>query len=71
MGAGVVIYFHDIVESSGGLIAAFTAGAFIYIAATDLIPELHKTSNPARRAIELISFLIGIILMFLLTFLEV
>lgn len=70
LGAGIVLYFHDVVEASGALIAAFTAGAFIYIAATDLIPELHKTSDPKRRTIELISFLIGIILMFLLTFLE-
>ncbi|MBX9765408.1 ZIP family metal transporter [Patescibacteria group bacterium] len=71
LGAGIVLVFHDVFEATGALIAAFTAGAFIYIAATDLIPELHKTTDKKRRAIELASFIIGILLMFLLTFLEI
>lgn len=70
LGAGIVLLFHDSFESFGALIAAFTAGAFIYIAATDLIPELHKTTDRKRRTIELVSFIIGIMLMFLLTYLE-
>lgn len=70
LGAGIVFLFHNSFESFGALIAAFTAGAFIYIAATDLIPELHKTSDMKKRAIELISFIIGILLMYLLTYLE-
>lgn len=70
LGAGIVLMFHDSFESFGAIIAAFTAGAFIYIAATDLIPELHKTTDRKKRAIELVSFIIGILLMFLLTYLE-
>jgi zinc and cadmium transporter len=70
-GAGIVLVFHNSFESFGALIAAFTAGAFIYIAATDLIPELHKTTNRKRRAIELLSFIIGILIMFALTYLEI
>lgn len=70
LGAGIVLMFHDSFESFGALVAAFTAGAFIYIAATDLIPELHKTTDRKKRALELVSFIIGILLMFLLTYLE-
>ena len=70
LGAGIVLVLHDSFESFGAIIVAFTAGAFIYIAATDLIPELHKTSDRKKRTIELVSFIIGILLMFLLTYLE-
>ncbi|MBY0539626.1 ZIP family metal transporter [Patescibacteria group bacterium] len=70
LGAFIVFGLHGVFESVEGLITAFTAGAFIYIAATDLIPELHKTNDPRRGALELLSFIIGILLMFLLTYLE-
>src|SRR3989344_3535384 len=43
LGAGLLLFLHAAFESVGAFAAAFTAGAFIYIAATDLIPELHKT----------------------------
>jgi zinc and cadmium transporter len=71
IGAGIVLLLHESFQAFGAIVAAFTAGAFIYIAATDLIPELHKTTDRTRRAIELISFLIGITLMFLLTYLVI
>lgn len=71
IGAGIVLLLHDSFETFGALIVAFTAGAFIYIAATDLIPELHKSNDRKKRFLELVSFLVGIGLMFLLTFLEV
>jgi zinc and cadmium transporter len=70
LGAFIVFALNDILGSLGAIVAAFTAGAFIYIAATDLIPELHKTNDPKRGALELLSFVIGIVLMFLLTYLE-
>lgn len=69
-GAGLVLITHTTFESFESLIAAFTAGAFIYIAATDLVPELQKTKDPKRSALELTAFIAGIGLMLLLTFLE-
>lgn len=50
--------------------AAFTAGAFIYIAAADLVPELHETKHPGRSAVQFIAMLVGIALMFALLALE-
>ncbi len=40
---------------------AFTAGAFIYIAGTDLLPELHKEEERSKSVIQLAAMLIGIV----------
>jgi zinc and cadmium transporter len=41
----------------------FAAGGFIYIAATDLMPELHKKYQPSESVAQLVAILIGIGLM--------
>lgn len=41
----------------------FTAGGFIYIALVDMIPELHKKAKGGKIAIQLITILIGLFLM--------
>jgi zinc and cadmium transporter len=50
--------------------SALTAGAFIYIAGSDLVPELHKTASPARSAAQVVSIIFGFALMYLLTLTE-
>jgi len=42
-----------------------TAGGFIYIAACDLIPEIHKQKNQKRSAFSVLAFLCGILFIFL------
>lgn len=71
LGAALVLLLNDSLESLGAYAAAFTAGAFIYLAAADLVPELHKTTAGRRSVLEFLAFVIGIGLMFALTFLEV
>ncbi|UZE94081.1 MAG: ZIP family metal transporter [Candidatus Pacearchaeota archaeon] len=44
----------------------FAAGGFIYIAATDLIPELHKRIKISESLLQLIFILVGLALMWLL-----
>lgn len=44
-------------------ILAFTAGSFIYIATTDLIPELHKENSTKNSILETTFLILGIILM--------
>jgi zinc and cadmium transporter len=44
----------------------FTAGGFIYIAGSDLIPELKKEVGLRRSAVQLLAILLGISLMLLL-----
>lgn len=46
------------------LLTALTAGGFIYIAASDLIPELHKESKFLKSLIAFLCFFSGVALMF-------
>ena len=48
----------------------FTAGGFIYIAGSDLIPELHKETAVSKSIVQLISILVGFGVMFALLLLE-
>ena len=43
-----------------------TAGGFIYIAGSDLVPELHKERRPMQAAVQLVAIGVGIGLMILL-----
>ena len=52
------------------LFIPFAAGAFLYIAGADLIPELHKDSSPKTSFLQLLFFLIGIAVMYLLLSVE-
>ena len=57
-------------EAVTGLVLPITAGGFIYIAGSDLIPELHKESKRSAIVIQLIAMFIGAGLMFLVKLLE-
>lgn len=46
----------------------FTAGGFIYIAGSDLIPELQKECAPSKSFFQLIALVLGIGVMVALTF---
>ena len=44
----------------------FAAGNFLYIAASDLIPEIKEQKDTKKAAIYFLVFLVGIILMLLI-----
>lgn len=71
VGALIVLYVGSEIELFSAYAAAVTAGAFIYLAAADLLPELHKKQGGRSSALSLIAFLVGIGLMVALTALEV
>ena len=52
------------------IILPVTAGGFIYIAGSDLVPELHKERHLAKSVLQLLAIGVGIGLMLLLTLLE-
>lgn len=58
------------IESFASIMIAFTAGGFIYIGASDLIPELKKETNVKKTIIQILGIVLGIALMALLIFLE-
>jgi len=52
------------------VILPLTAGGFIYIAGSDLVPELHKEREPMKSLVQLIAIGLGVGLMLLLKVLE-
>jgi len=63
----IVTYYVVYLRSNYALLVPFAAGGFIYIAATDLMPELHKKSHAGESIIQLLSILFGLGLMAYLT----
>ncbi|MDD5317532.1 MAG: ZIP family metal transporter [Candidatus ainarchaeum sp.] len=47
-----------------GVLLAFAAGGFIYIAASDLIPELHKEESTAKAFSSFGAFAMGVVFMY-------
>ncbi|OGY41068.1 MAG: hypothetical protein A2Y82_01510 [Candidatus Buchananbacteria bacterium RBG_13_36_9] len=63
---GIVGYFisfslHNVIP----YLLPFAAGGFIYIAASDLMPEIRKEINLKKSMISFLIFILGIVLMFL------
>jgi len=63
----LVIGSHD--ERANAWILPFTAGGFIYIATVHLIPQL-KNSNFRQTAVELVFFVIGVLIMYMMSWIE-
>lgn len=69
LGAILVLSISREIDLTSFLIP-FAAGGFIYIAGTDLIPELHKHSEAKKGVIQAVTFLLGIGLMLGMLFFE-
>ncbi|MBM3249638.1 MAG: ZIP family metal transporter [Candidatus Omnitrophica bacterium] len=69
VGATAGFFLTDLAKGSSVFILPLTAGGFIYIGASDLIPEIHKQANQTRSSRALIAFLLGILFMALAKYL--
>ncbi|MGD0336801.1 MAG: ZIP family metal transporter [Candidatus Omnitrophota bacterium] len=63
IGAVAGYLISDITRYFPVFIMPLTAGGFIYVAASDLIPQIHKESNLRRANLAFVAFLFGIIFM--------
>ncbi len=70
LGVAVVLAFGTKGADLSSYLVPFAAGGFIYIAGSDLIPELHKETDPKKSAVQLVAFVAGIAVMVLLLFSE-
>ena len=70
LGAIIVLLFTRNLSEVPSFLPAFAGASFIYIAMSDLIPELHKEESTKRAFVQFIWFLIGIAVMGLLLYLE-
>lgn len=65
LGAVAGYVLSGVIEGFTSLLVPFAAGNFIYIASSDLIPEMHKTEG-WKRIRNLAVFFLGIVLMWVL-----
>ena len=66
VGALLFYFFATEVKGLEAYALAFTAGTFIYIAAADMFPELHKEKDAKGSFVQLACVLAGALLMWLL-----
>lgn len=62
--------FTSVVNGLEKVLLPFAAGSFLYIAGSDLIPELHKEPGLKQAIGQVLSFMMGIAIMSALLFLE-
>ncbi|MDO8428289.1 MAG: ZIP family metal transporter [Candidatus Diapherotrites archaeon] len=70
LGAGVGLLLGSQEQLLNTFLLPFTAGTFLYIAGTDLIPELHKQETKTALP-QLLALVFGILVMYALLFLEI
>ncbi len=67
LGALVGYFFLNAIMSAKPYLLGFAAGGLMYIASTDLIPELHKETGTWKSIIQFLFMLGGIVLIFGIT----
>jgi len=70
VGAFVAVFFGSIIAGANQFFIAFAAGSFLYIAATDLLPQLNKHFSKKQAVIQVFFIILGIAIMALLLLLE-
>jgi zinc and cadmium transporter len=63
LGAVIGYALSTVTENISLFLVSFTAGGFIYIAASDLVPELHKQKDARRANTAFLSFILGLVFM--------
>jgi zinc and cadmium transporter len=62
LGGIFAVSFIETVEALSGLLITFSAGGFIYLAASELIPELHEEKSFKKSVVQFVLFILGIVL---------
>ena len=70
LGSIISLLIGSRIENFSALIVPVAAGGFIYIAGSDLVPELNKEVNPVKSVIQLLSIGAGLVVMLLLLMLK-
>ncbi|NQU77820.1 ZIP family metal transporter [Candidatus Falkowbacteria bacterium] len=70
LGALFILAVNSSIENLTQILLPFTAGGFIYIAGSGIIPELHKEVHPRKSLVQLLGIILGIVIMSLLLFIK-
>lgn len=64
LGAAVTLWMGAVFTNISTYILPLAAGGFIYLAGSDLIPELHREKSIPKNSVQLFVIIIGLALMF-------
>lgn len=70
VGALFALVLKNTIENIEIFLIPLTIGGFIYIAGSDLIPELHKETSAGKSLIQLLALILGVVVMLALLLLE-
>ncbi len=70
VGAGFILFFNEYAQDKTRLLSAFAAGSLLYIAMSDLVPELHKQKKFSHITQQLFAISIGLAAIYALTLFE-
>lgn len=70
LGAIVALFLHEIAETLILYFIPVAAGGFVYIAGSDLVPELHKTKSLKASISQFLAIILGVAAMALLLLAE-
>jgi zinc and cadmium transporter len=54
-------FFLGVIESLGGWMVAFSTGAFIFLSASELIPEMHEEQDRWKNLVQIFVLLLGML----------
>jgi zinc and cadmium transporter len=66
LGVVVAYYLINFNYSISGILLPLAAGGFIYIGASDLVPELHQEKNTAKSVVSFAIFVLALVFMYLI-----
>lgn len=70
LGAVIALLLSGITPALSAVLLPIAAGNFLYLAGSDLIPELHKHTGLRQGFLQLLCMIAGMVAMYALTFLE-
>ena len=70
LGVIFALILNNFVENVEGYLISLAIGGFLYIAGSDLIPELHNETKISVSLLQILAFVLGICVMACLLFLE-
>ena len=65
IGALAAYFYSGAIENSTIFLTSFAVGGFVYIASTDLIPEIHKEKDLKKSLVQLVLLALGIFFIWL------
>ena len=59
-------FFLSMVDNLEGYMVAFSSGAFIFLSASELIPEMHEENDKSKALIQLFVLILGMLTIYML-----